>query len=334
MKKNRSILILALLLISGLVLYLLLKRNETKDTIGGADTAFAVADTAAVTRIFMSTKGSQNVLLERKGEDKWTVNKKYEAFQPNVNVLLKTLAQMEVKRPVARQARANVIKEIATQGIKVEVYTRQGLLKTFYVGNPTASSTGTNVIMEGAEQPYVVALPGFEGYITGRFNNPESEWRSRAVFRSVPASIQQLTVTYPDTPRYSFEIRHTAGKPELVGHEGASPKALRDYLGQYGKIYAEQIMDDMPERFRDSLQLIKPWAVIRLQDADPRKSNEITIYPPGAMGARMVAVYGADKTLATVQGYVFNKLLVTPYAFLPQPAGAEKPKHPAAKPKK
>ena len=320
MKRNKTLLLLALLFICALAAYFLLQNRNQRSTLDIKEDAFAVADTAAVTKIFLSSKAGNNILLERQSGNKWLLNKKYPAYPSMVNILLETLHRMEVKRPVARQARNNVIKEIASMGTKVEVYTKDGLLKTFYVGNPTTSHTGTNFIMEGAEMPYILSIPGFEGYLTSRFTAPEKEWRSRLVFSSMPASIRELTVAYPDTPAYDFRIRQEAGKPMVEGLEGVNETTVREYLGMFHNVHAEQLITDMPQRFRDSLSLVKPWVVMQLKDADPKRNAEITIYPNGGNKDRTVAVYGPDRTMVTVQALVFNPLLVTKRTFLMQPS--------------
>jgi hypothetical protein len=57
---------------------------------------------------------------------------------------------------VPKTAYDNVIKGLSTEGIKVEVYGRDGKKKkVFYVGGSSVNNTGTNMMMEGAKQPYI-----------------------------------------------------------------------------------------------------------------------------------------------------------------------------------
>ncbi|MCB9291126.1 MAG: hypothetical protein H6560_27725 [Lewinellaceae bacterium] len=49
-----------------------------------------------------------------------------------------------------------MVESLATEGMKVELYDKDGgLLKAYYVGGSTSDERGTYMIMEGAEQPYV-----------------------------------------------------------------------------------------------------------------------------------------------------------------------------------
>ena len=65
----------------------------------------------------------------------------------------------------------SVIKTLASEGVKVELYTQnKKLYKTFYIGGETADFLGTYMIMEGAKKAYVIHIPGFNGFLTPRFN--------------------------------------------------------------------------------------------------------------------------------------------------------------------
>ena len=179
MKKN---LVYAAVLVLLCVAAYYLVKSENKNTIDAQDRSFTVKDTAAITKIFLADKTGSQMLLERTDQKYWVVNKKYKALHSQVNSLLKAVNRLSVRNPVPKLGIENAKKNLATQGIKVELYTKDGLLKTFYVGGATSDTRGTFMIMEGSELPFVVHILGWEGYLTTRFVPNEASWRSNNVF--------------------------------------------------------------------------------------------------------------------------------------------------------
>ena len=65
-----------------------------------------------------------------------------------------------------------MVKSLASEGIKVELYDRKGeKIKAYYVGGATPDERGTYMIMENAEEPYVAHIPSWEGNLRFRFNH-------------------------------------------------------------------------------------------------------------------------------------------------------------------
>ena len=178
MRSRNTLLLLVFLLLAGFAAYYFLNKNGSKSTLDSEETAFAIADTASVDKIFISTKSGKSNTLTRKAGNHWVLNDHYEARKDMVNMLLETMKRMEVKRPADKLSRNNAIRDIAALGRKVEVYQKGELAKTFYVGQTTDEHMGTYFIMEGSEDPYVLHMPGFNGFITSRFDIEEAKWRS------------------------------------------------------------------------------------------------------------------------------------------------------------
>src|SRR5687767_14674439 len=105
MKKKNRVAIIMVVLLGALSFWFIVKNN--KSTISEEMRAFAVKDTAAVTRIFIADHKGQSVTLERNGLV-WTVNKSFTARQDVVKTLLTTIAKIDVKEPVSKKAHDNV----------------------------------------------------------------------------------------------------------------------------------------------------------------------------------------------------------------------------------
>lgn len=204
MKKN---LLYAFILVALLGFAWWLTQQDDRSTLDPLETSFNVTDTAAVDRIFIADKAGRTILAERQPEGYWMVNNTYRARPDVIEYLLATLLQMQVKSPVPRAAIDNVKSLIASVGKKVEVYSQGKKLQVFYVGHATIDSRGTYVIKEGAELPYIVQMPGWEGYISPRFFTNLEQWRERVLFRLSPDSIQEIKVRFYTNPSQDYILR-------------------------------------------------------------------------------------------------------------------------------
>ncbi|MEM9024650.1 MAG: hypothetical protein AAGB22_12970, partial [Bacteroidota bacterium] len=119
MNKNLR-LILVLLLLAAVAGYFFV--NNSGGTLREELTDFAIEDTASITRIYLVDDGGRSVLLDRKGPNAWRVNDTWSARQDAVNTLLATIHQLRVKAPVPKGAFDRVVKNIASDHVKVEVY--------------------------------------------------------------------------------------------------------------------------------------------------------------------------------------------------------------------
>ena len=139
MKNNRILIVIVLLLaVAGVWLYF----NKRNNTIVEALRDFSVKDTSAVTKIFLADKSGKQTLFERQPDGTWLMNKSTTARPDAVSTLLATIHDIEVRSPVGKAAYNNVIKKIAATAIKVEIYDKNGLIKTFYVGGATQDQLG------------------------------------------------------------------------------------------------------------------------------------------------------------------------------------------------
>ena len=62
------------------------------------------------------------------------------------------------------------------------------------MGNATKDSSGTFMLKEGSDQPYIVYIPGFRGYISTRFTADPEDWRDHVIFNNSMADIQSLII--------------------------------------------------------------------------------------------------------------------------------------------
>lgn len=325
--KKTLFLLLLFLLIGGATYYLTTKK-DTKTTILTEQRNFAVADIDEVYKIFLADRNGKSVTLER-ASNYWKLNGKYRANPNAMQTLLNTIEKVKIKYTPAKAATKNIINDIATNNIKVEIYNKNGVpLKVYYVGGVTNDEFGTHMIMEDTEQPFVTYVPGFEGGLRVRYKPEERDWRDKAVFQERMQNIESVSVEYPKQKNKSFKINRQNGDLNVVPFYENTPKlnksALRGqierYLIGYERLVAESFSNEYAKR--DSIVQLLPFSIIRLKTK--REEEKVVRLHPiikraknGQMilddnGNTIVEKYFAEvngEDLMLIQQLVFGKIL-------------------------
>jgi hypothetical protein len=283
---SKTLLYLAILAILGFGVWFFLFSDKSGTLFRSSDAAFTIRDTASVGKIFLSHNGTgKSVTLERKG-DAWVVDGKHPALPSMVRSLLATLYLQEAKHPATEDIREGIIRNLAGAGIKVEVYNKNGdKMRSFYVGGELAGFTGTAMLMEGSERPYVVNIPGFEGYLTTRFTPELKYWKDRLVFDIAPEQITSVSVRYAQEPLNSFTLTQQNGKlsvaldPSLSLGKPLNEARTRSYLKFFTKVYAEASLMDIPE-LDSTLRVMPQKGTIDVQGTNGYHKTATIIYYP------------------------------------------------------
>jgi hypothetical protein len=251
-----------------------------------------------------------------------------------MNTLLETIYSIRVKETVPKTAFNTVVKRLATQAVKVEIYLNNELSKTYYVGGPTLDYYGTYMLLENSSTPYVMWIQGFEGYLTTRYFTDETVWRSNYIFPQSPLDLSAIRIEYPKNPELSFELSifPKSDTPNEVDFQIKSLKtgkaiafdenAVKAYLLQVKSISFETIANKMNAKTKDSTLALPPMHVITVTDKNgklthlktfPRKGREGQVDEKGDQLPydldRFYALINKEPELFTVQYYVFDKLL-------------------------
>lgn len=331
MKKYRIALFI-LLTLAIIAAYFYFTNSES--TIQKELRDFAVEDTAAVDKIFMADKSGNQVLLERKSVTEWLINGKSKARPDAINLLLYTMKAMEVRSPVGKAARDFIIKNMASQAVKVEVYQHGELFKTFYVGGATQDQLGTYMYLQHSTVPFIMHIPGFDGYLTPRFITAEAEWKIKSIFGYKQGEIETLTIQNIRQPAQSFELKKANDNQyslfSLPGHQSQTYRdtgVIQSYLASYQFINYEKAADKNVLPGIDSALQAGPIMTIDALTVDG-KSTRVELFLKAAEANkaahhrqdgkllpfdpdRMIARVNGDTSLVLVQYFVFDKLMVT-----------------------
>ena len=342
MKKNNKITIIIaalLVVIAGVLIW----NNRYLSTIQGESSDFQVWDTASVTKIYLADRRENESLLERH-EDGWTLNGTYKAHPKQVQYLLTTLYKIRVKMPVSVASHDNIVKQLAAQSTKVEIYQivptinlfdkiklfyREKRTKVFYVGDATMDSSGTFMLKEGADKAYIVYIPSFRGFISTRFNAFPDEWRDHTVFHANLADIQSVQIDFNEDPEGSFRIdnvgKHQYKLTRLCDNQDMPFDTLRviNFLSSFGNLRFEALFTNtLPQARIDSITG-SPYVhnvVVTVKDGttqDMKTFNKLVMNNITDLGGeigdvdhdRMYALIDDGKDFVLIQNYVFDKVL-------------------------
>lgn len=349
MKRYRNSIILLVVLGSIAAFMLLQNRSGTfrKDS-----NSFAVKDTSSITKFFLADKRNNTVKVERTESGKWLLNDKYEVNPTMVQVMLHTFMSIDIKEPVAKATRNTIIRVMAGKSVKTEIYQKvyrinlfgkiklfphEKLTRTYYVGDATMENDGTFMLMEGSEDPYVVDIPGFRGFVTSRYSALEGDWRSHSIYRFRVPDISSVTIKFNERPELSYSIANNNNKQFVLttltdnrAIESFDTGRVVQYLGVFKNLNYESILDEMTRAKRDSIVATVPTYEVILVDK-PGKSHTLKAWKrkadPGQLDLdgnqaeydfeRMYGLIDNSEQLVSVQYFVFNEVFV-PIQFFTQ----------------
>jgi hypothetical protein len=336
MSSKNKIAVLLFIVIASLSLWLYLHNHS--GTIPKELYQFEVEDTSSITKIHMTDNNGKEILLEKKKEGGWKLNEKYLARTDAVKNLLTCIKELKVRQPVANSAIENVSKQLATSATKVEIYSGEKLVKKYFVGTDTQDGLGTYMLLtdletgENSSRPFIMFIPGFNGFLSIRYFMDEDLWRDRTVFAFYPDEISSISIKYTRIPDSSFTISlDEKNNISLSDSKGIAVtdfdtlKAKR-YITYYTNINYEALNNDLRKSFKDSALAKGAVHIITLRErngkvhivktyskpADPNKLDPVTGKPDPEDLERMFALIDENsRDVALIQYYVFGKLFVS-----------------------
>lgn len=296
-------------------------KSTQTGTISAWDMDFAIKNPGEIGKVFIADRKGGTATIEWK-DGRWIYNGKYSARASSVQLLMETLSKLVVKALPTSTAEEPMIKSLATEGIKVEIYDRAGKrMKCYYVGGVTNDEQGTYMIMEGSENPYVTHIPSFIGQLRVRYMVGDENWRDRTVFAEKPETIQSISVEYPQQKGESFQLEKTKEAEYSITplqstttRRAETPRkgVPEAYLLQFERLIAEDFENDNPER--DSISSLVPFAIITVTKIDGEE-KKVQFWPTeikinGSTGKTYVEHYHVqrDADFLMVQDHVFGNI--------------------------
>lgn len=329
MQKNKLLpLVFLFLILAGVTVWYLFFTPDPQMVALAEERNFAVPETQAISKIFLARRDGETITLERVG-DHWVYNGKWKARPTAIENLLDAVGRIQIKYKPAEAAVPNMIRDLAVEGIKVEVYQRSDApVRTYYVGGSTPDERGTFVIREGYEQPYVAHIPGWEGNLRFRYNLQGDDWRDRAVFEEDPDKIVRVRVEYPKQRSLSFELEKQSEGYIVRPFYPSTPRinaplragSVEAFLVGFERLVAEGFEQNFPRQ--DSIKQLLPFAVISVLNTSGAE-RQVKFYPiqprivapdpkagqlPGSSAIERYFAATSDGDFMLVQNRVFKKI--------------------------
>tara|TARA_B100000700_G_C14958442_1_gene815168 strand:- start:244 stop:1188 length:945 start_codon:yes stop_codon:yes gene_type:complete len=158
---------------------------------------FNLSHTENIDKIIMSDKAG-NIMKIEKEKSQWVINNKYPVWKRQIEYTLSVMEDIRIKSSVSEKKTEFVLQNIATEGVKIEIFNGEKKIKSYYIGGNTSDHHGTYMIMENAENPYILHIPdrnpgilnpkyGIEGIYLN-----ENVWRERIKIEISPTQITKV----------------------------------------------------------------------------------------------------------------------------------------------
>ncbi len=334
MKKN--LIYVAIAVVLALIVGYLVTQNSNEYAVGD-DQNFNTTNVDDLERIYIAAKDGRTIKLDKK-DDHWIVNDSFKAMPAKVDLLLGTLKSLVIYSPVAEAARDNVVKELATHGLKVELYddNDDAPFKVYFIGKPDQGQNANSMLMQidgkSARNPYMVHIPGFIGDLQTRFLLNTTDWRDLSVFSYKLDEIKQVKYVYHDVPAASFTLTVEGNDQFTLQHPSNGTPApqgmlfvagINKFLDSFSSLNAEAVTNEFA--YKDSVLNGPKFATITVLAKDGG-SSELIMYRMHANRRtkslydergnaiefdpdHYYALFNNGKDFGIVQHYVFGKVL-------------------------
>jgi len=309
---KKQLFYLALIILMAALIWFL--STDKKSTIS-LENNFAISDTASVSKIFIADRNGTTITLNRNKKN-WVVNNKYGVRKDAIKTILTTINQIRIQRPVSKNALDNVIKNLATTGVKIEIYTNQETPnKTYTIGSSTSNHLGTYMFLAGSETPFITHIPSFNGFLSPRYGIQgnklsEKDWRTTNIFSLKAEKIERVIVNHIQQPEKSFTLTGSMILLNNLGNEvNFNNENALQFLNAFKLLNCESYKDE-----KEKIEFATPLHELIVNNDTLRtyaiagklikgKEDNFSV-------KRMHATFNNGE-LMLIQDYLFNKVLIT-----------------------
>ncbi len=283
--KNKStlLLIVAVLVLAVIAYFVTIQDSEQGGTKPMSD--FAIENTDKINKIIITESNRNKAELELV-DGEWMLNNEFKARPSNVDLLLKTFRNIKVQTAVSKDMKKTVVANMASRYKKVEIFIDGKLEKTYFVGSATSDHYGTYMLLEKdgvkSSEPYVMHIPGFNGFLESRFYTNENDWKYSGVFVYDPLDIKSIKVKNYLNPDESYIIKQEDKKVSLSTLDGNKIEGVNNALAEnyvliYEKIFFNKIVEFSDKKV-DSVKAITPIYTIEVNDVNGKTKKVNFVY--------------------------------------------------------
>lgn len=264
--------------------YIMNQNTDSSQRTEASERDFGIEDVSKIGKIFIADRSGETTTLKR-NKDHWIYNGTHKARENVMDNLLDAIHRVDVNYVVSRAAIDNIVTDLSSYGIKVEIYDlNDKKIKAYYVGGMTNDERGTYMIMEDANEPFVVHIPSWVGGLRARFEIKGDNWRDKHIFDENPDLVKEVSVEFPLQKSKSFKLTKTGDKYDVVPFYEVTKKINKEvkqgeaeaYLIHMESLQAEAFQND--SRDRDSLIQQIPFCKVNIAYTDGNE-KEAVFYP-------------------------------------------------------
>lgn len=297
-KKNVIYLIIAIVLVVISVFVILYENGvfRANGKSGPSSTIFAIEDTSRVSKIFLADMHGNTVLLTKTPHG-WTVNDSLTAMPEKIGGILSTMQNIRVRQSVAKTAQNNVNSVLSINSVKVEIYEKKPLFtifgikffdkerktKSYYMGPATQDNVANFAYLEGTDEPYIVHIPGFRGFLTPQYSQFPLEWITHRIFETKITRIQTAEFKDFENPEESFRVEKTGPRFfDLYDYKNErimdwDTIKMIDMLSEFRNKNFEYIETSLSREQVDSVLKFNLFKIITVTDVEG-KTTEAKLY--------------------------------------------------------
>ena len=133
----------------------------------------------------------RKLTLEKEGSN-WLINGRIETRKSGILFILRILEEMKIKSPVSTELFNSEITKMGIEPVRVKVYEKRKLLKTFLVYKTQSNTYGNIMKIKRGSKPFIVYVPGYEGDIGSGFTLNKLFWQPYTIFNLLPSEIASI----------------------------------------------------------------------------------------------------------------------------------------------
>lgn len=279
---------------------------------------------------FKNIEGIDSIkLIDEKGikttlsrsSSNWKVNNNFFARPDRIKHLLNTIQHVATRTPVPTKQRKSVINVIRKNHVKVNIYSGGEITKSYIVGHPTSTQTGTYMIKQLREDtasvPFITYLLGFNGFLTSRYDPEPGAWRDNVIMNYPKLEIKSIQLNYDsDTFRIQFDGENYKFKNYKVQEE-----YIRRYLLNFKSLAVEYFIEGTGQKQTSNRQPFFEIVITDLENNTTNLKGYRKTAPEGMKdvnGNRSVwdkerfIILVNDNQWAVAQYFVFDPLFINP----------------------
>ena len=237
---------------------------HSRSPFGKDNSTFASEPQKEITRIEFSDE-NRKLILEKEGTE-WLINGKAEARKSGILYILRVLQEIKIKSPVSEGLFESEISSRKIVPVKVRVYEKRKLLRSFLVYKTQSNPYGDIMKMSERSKPFIVYVPEYEGEIGSGFTLNELFWQTYTIFNLMPSEIASVNFENLADTSSSFSIFNKNRHLVLAGlggeQKGWDSSLVTRYLSYFTFIPFESWAFDIGPEQKKKIESEKPVIII------------------------------------------------------------------------